>query len=45
MADPGALPPSYREKAGAETLARVVCDYIAGMTDNYVEDLSKKLLR
>jgi dGTP triphosphohydrolase len=23
---------------------RVVCDYIAGMTDHYVEDLRKKLM-
>jgi dGTPase len=44
MANPDALPRSYREKVGDEKLARVVCDYIAGMTDNYVEDLRKKLL-
>jgi dGTPase len=44
LAHPEALPPSYREKAGSESLARVVCDYIAGMTDNYVEDLRKKLV-
>jgi dGTPase len=44
MAHPEALPQSYREKAVNESLARVVCDYIAGMTDNYVEDLRKKLV-
>jgi len=33
----------YREKAGTESLARVVCDYVAGMTDHYAEDLRKKL--
>ncbi len=27
-----------------EKLASVVCDYIAGMTDHYVEDLRKKLM-
>ena len=43
-AHPDALPRSYREKAETEKLARVVCDYIAGMTDHYVEDLRKKLL-
>jgi dGTPase len=43
MAHPEALPSSYREKAEKESLARVVCDYIAGMTDHYVEDLRKKL--
>jgi dGTPase len=44
LANPEALPRSYREKAETETLSRVVCDYIAGMTDHYVEDLRKKLL-
>ena len=44
VANPGKLPPSYQEKAEHENLARVVCDYIAGMTDHYVEDLRKKLL-
>jgi dGTPase len=40
IAHPEALPQSYHEKAEKEPLARVVCDYIAGMTDHYVEDLS-----
>ena len=44
MAHPEALPQSYREKAANESLARVVCDYIAGMTDHYVEDLRRKLM-
>jgi dGTPase len=44
IAHPEALPQSYREKAEKEPLARVVCDYIAGMTDHYVEDLRKKLV-
>jgi len=44
IAHPEALPSSYREKTGGESLARVVCDYIAGMTDHYVEDLHKKLM-
>jgi dGTPase len=43
VAHPEALPSSYREKAGTESLARVVCDYVAGMTDHYAEDLRKKL--
>ena len=33
---PEKLPPSYQEKAESEPLARVVCDYIAGMTDPYI---------
>jgi len=44
IAHPEALPQGYRAKAGKESLARVVCDYIAGMTDHYVEDLRKKLV-
>jgi len=43
VAHPELLPASYREKAEHEKLARVVCDYIAGMTDHYIEDLRKKL--
>ncbi|HEY8553619.1 MAG TPA: deoxyguanosinetriphosphate triphosphohydrolase [Burkholderiales bacterium] len=39
MEDPARLPPQYREKAlGAEDVAacaRVIADYIAGMTDRY----------
>ena len=44
MAHPEALPRNYREKAETESLARVVCDYIAGMTDHYAVDLRKKLM-
>jgi len=43
MANPEALPPAYHERARNEKPARVVCDYIAGMTDHYIEDLQKKL--
>jgi len=42
-AHPEALPQGYREKAGKESQARLVCDYIAGMTDRYAVDLRKKL--
>ena len=38
MAHPRELPPSYQEKAQSEPLARVVCDYVAGMTDNFIFD-------
>ena len=44
MARPEMLPPAYREKAEHEKPERVVCDYIAGMTDRYIEDLRKKLV-
>ncbi len=43
-AHPEALPRSYRERFESEKLVRVVCDYIAGMTDHYVEDLQKRLV-
>jgi dGTPase len=43
MAHPEALPHAYRERTANEKLARVVCDYIAGMTDHYIQDLRKKL--
>jgi dGTPase len=42
MAKPGSLPSSYQEKATQEPLARVVCDYIAGMTDNYIYEQYEK---
>lgn len=43
VAHPEALPASYQEKVAHERLVRVVCDYIAGMTDHYVQDVWKKL--
>lgn len=36
MAHPDKMPPGYAEHARTEPLHRVVCDYIAGMTDNYL---------
>src|SRR5580704_5292426 len=36
MKNPSALPHYYREKAEQESQARVICDYIAGMTDHYI---------
>jgi dGTPase len=36
MNNPSALPHNYQEKAGRESLPRVVCDYIAGMTDHFI---------
>ena len=36
MEEPEDLPRNYREKAGQEPLARVICDYIAGMTDPFI---------
>jgi dGTPase len=36
MDEPGELPPGYVEEIETEGLARVVADYIAGMTDSYI---------
>jgi dGTPase len=37
MADPGQLPEDHQAQIPAEGLARTVADYIAGMTDSYIE--------
>lgn len=42
MKTPEKLPPAYQEKARSESLARVVCDYIAGMTDPYIIEQHEK---
>ncbi|HEY1730705.1 MAG TPA: deoxyguanosinetriphosphate triphosphohydrolase [Terriglobales bacterium] len=44
IARPEAMPHLYQERAQNEKLARVVGDYIGGMTDTYIEDLRKKLI-
>jgi len=36
MEEPYDLPRNYREKAAQEPLPRVICDYIAGMTDPFI---------
>src|ERR1039457_6574700 len=36
MEEPDDLPRNYREKASQEPLPRVICDYIAGMTDPFI---------
>jgi dGTPase len=40
--NPSALPHYYREKAAQESLPRVVCDYIAGMTDHFIIEQYEK---
>ena len=39
MGDPGLLPDDHRAQIETEGLARTVADYIAGMTDAYIEQL------
>jgi len=36
MDQPGKLPQTYQQQAGEEPLHRLVCDYIAGMTDKFL---------
>jgi dGTPase len=35
MTDPSTMPPGWAAKAGGQTRARAVADYIAGMTDRF----------
>jgi len=37
MADPGLMPADHQSQVPTEGLARTVADYIAGMTDSYIE--------
>jgi dGTPase len=45
MAEPQNLPSAYQAKAKQEPIARIVCDYIAGMTDNYIYEQYEKYRR
>jgi dGTPase len=40
--NPSALPHNYYDKAEQESLPRVICDYIAGMTDHFIIDQYSK---
>jgi dGTPase len=42
MTNPVALPHNYQEKAKEDSLPRVICDYIAGMTDNFIFEQYEK---
>jgi dGTPase len=39
IADPGLLPDDHRTQIPTEGLARTVADYIAGMTDSYIDQI------
>jgi len=41
-AHPESLPHQYQEKAREEGLPRVICDYIAGMTDHFIYEQYEK---
>jgi len=38
LSDSRQLPPEYQQWARQVGLHRAVCDYVAGMTDRYVQD-------
>jgi len=42
MKNPTALPHNYQEKAEEDSLPRVICDYIAGMTDHFIFEQYEK---
>jgi len=42
MADPGLLPEDHQAQIATQGLARTVADYIAGMTDSYIEQVWRK---
>jgi dGTPase len=39
MAEPGLMPEDHQAQIVSQGLARTVTDYIAGMTDSYIEQL------
>jgi len=41
--NPGQLPPETQKRISADGVKRVICDYVAGMTDRYALDEYKKL--
>ncbi|HTW59172.1 MAG TPA: deoxyguanosinetriphosphate triphosphohydrolase [Terriglobales bacterium] len=42
MDHPDSLPHNYQDKAKQESLPRVICDYIAGMTDHFIFEQHEK---
>ena len=43
QSDPALLPAHYQERAKSEGKERIICDYIAGMTDRYAIEEYEKL--
>jgi dGTPase len=41
--NPGQLPPSFHARIAEEGRERVICDYLAGMTDRFCQDEYKRL--
>ena len=45
VTEPALLPAAYRSQVGVEGAPRVVADYIAGMTDNYIQQQHRQRLK
>jgi dGTPase len=45
LVQPGQLPPTSYSRIKQDGVHRVICDYIAGMTDRYAQDEYKKLFQ
>ena len=45
MANPGLLPEDHQAQIPTQGLARTVADYIAGMTDTYIEQFWQDIKR
>jgi dGTPase len=45
VTEPALLPAAYRSQVGVEGAPRVVADYIAGMTDNYIQQQHRQWLK
>ena len=45
VSEPSRLPPAYHAKTREEPVERIVCDYIAGMTDRYLRQQWKRHLQ
>jgi len=43
MADPALLPPGYANQVAEEGPPRVIADYIAGMTDHFVQEMHRSV--
>ena len=45
MHNPNSIPDEYHKQSGDKPLHYIVCDYIAGMTDNFAETLYENFLK
>ena len=43
VSDPSLLPERYQKRIETDTIHRVACDYIAGMTDRFCKEERRRL--